>query len=164
MDGIYVSGYCLTGQLNCHVIGCKTRTSTYLQYNGKRYKQLHGTAMGSPFSVVVTGMVMQNMEEQALSTYTKTLPLRLRYVDDTFTAEHKDEIDTFHEHLKRQNSHTQFTKDCEENGKISFQDCLVSRDDNKLRTAIYRKPTHTDRLLDQSPSTVLLTKLRPYEL
>ena len=28
--------------------------STYFQYNGKHYKQLHGTAMGSPVSVVVT--------------------------------------------------------------------------------------------------------------
>ena len=93
---------------------------------------------------------MQNIEEQALSTYTKTLPLWLRYVDDTFTAVHKDEIDTFHEHLNRQNPHIQFTKEIEENGKIAFLDCLVSRDENKLRTTIYRKPTHTDRLLDQS--------------
>ena len=28
-------------------------TSTYFQYNGKHYKQLHGTAMGSPVSAVV---------------------------------------------------------------------------------------------------------------
>ena len=125
-------------------------TSTYFQYNGKHYKQLHGTAMGSPVSVVVAEIVKQNIEEQALSTYTKTLPLWLRYVDDTFTAVHKDEIDTFHEHLNRQNPHIQFTKEIEENGKIPFLDCLVSRDENKLRTTIYRKPTHTDRLLDQS--------------
>ena len=74
----------------------------------------------------------------------------MAFVDDTFTALHKDEIDTFHEHLNRQNPHIQFTKEIEENGKIPFLDCLVSRDENKLRTAIYRKPTHTDRLLDQS--------------
>ena len=97
-------------------------TSTYFQYNGKHYKQLHGTAMGSPVSVVAE-IVMQNIEEQALSTYTKTLPLWLRYVDDTFTAVHKDEIDTFHEHLNRQNPHIQFTKEIEENGKIPFLDC-----------------------------------------
>ena len=29
-------------------------------------------------------------------------------------------------------------------------DCLVTRDNNKLQTTIYRKPTHTGRLLDQS--------------
>ena len=106
--------------------------------------------LGSPVSVVVAEIVMQNIEEQALSTYTKTLPLWLHYVDHTFTAIHKDEIDTFHEHLNRQNPHIQFTKEIEENGKIPFLDCLVSRNENKLRTTIYRKPTHTDRLLDQS--------------
>jgi len=64
-------------------------------YNGKHYKQLHGTAMGSPVSVVVAEIVMQNIQERALTTYKRTLPLWLRYVDDTFTAVHKDEIDDF---------------------------------------------------------------------
>ena len=54
------------------------------------------------------------------------------------------------EHLNRQNADIQFTREVEENGKIPFLDCLVSRHDNKLQTTIYRKPTHTDRLLDQS--------------
>ena len=95
---------------------------------------------------------MQNIEEQALATYTRTIPLWLRYVDDTFTAIHKNGIDNFHEHLNRQNSDIQFTKEIKENGKIPFLDCLVTRDNrpNKLQTTIYRKPTHTDRLLDQS--------------
>ena len=122
----------------------------YFQYNGKHYKQLHGTAMGSPVSVVVAEIVMQNIEEQALATYTRTIPIWLRYVDDTFTAVHKDGIDDFHEHLNRQNADIQFTKEIKENGKIPFLDCLVTRDNNKLQTTIYRKPTHTDRLLDQS--------------
>ena len=53
-------------------------TSTYFQYNGKHYKQLHGTAMGSPVSVVVAEIVMQNIEESALSTCRQTIPLWLR--------------------------------------------------------------------------------------
>ena len=52
-------------------------TSTYFQYNGKHYKQLHGTAMGSPVFVVVAEIVMQSI---------------------------KDEIDAFHNHLNEQNS------------------------------------------------------------
>ena len=95
-------------------------TSTYFQYNGKYYKQLHGTAMGSPVSVVVAEIVMQSIEEQALTTYKQTVPLWLRYVDDTFTAVHKDEIDTFHEHLNRQNTDIQFTTEFEENGNNPF--------------------------------------------
>ena len=121
--------------------------------------------MGSPVSVVVAEIVMQNIEEQALSTYTKTLPLWLRYIDDTFTAVHKDEIDTFHEHLNRQNPRIQFTREIEENGKISFLDCLVSCDENKLRTTAFTENKHT--LTDYSTNhstTLLLTKPRPYKL
>ena len=104
--------------------------------------------MGSPVSVVVAEIVMQNIEEQALASYKRTIPLWLRYVDDTFTTLHKDEIDDFHKHLNRQNAHIQFTK--EDNGKIPFLDCLDICDNNRLQTTVYRKPTHTDSLLDES--------------
>ena len=55
--------------------------------------------MGSPVSVVVAEIVMQNIEEQALATYTRTVPPCIRYVDKDV---HKDGIDDFHEHLNRQ--------------------------------------------------------------
>ena len=84
-------------------------TSTYFQYNGKHYKRLHETAMGSPVSVVVAEIVMQHVEERALATCRQTIPLWLRYVDDTFTAVQKDEIDYFHEQLNEQNADIQFT-------------------------------------------------------
>ena len=99
---------------------------------------------------VVAEIVMQHVEERALATCRQIIPLWLRYVDDTFTAIHKDEIDAFHDHLKEQNADIQFTKEIEENGKLPFLDCLVSRDNNELRTTVYREPTHTDRLLDES--------------
>ena len=58
-------------------------TSTYFQYNGNNYK-LQTTnsyteqlwARQSPL-LLQTEIVMQNIEEQALSTYNKTLPLWL---------------------------------------------------------------------------------------
>ena len=84
------------------------------------------------------------------ATYSETLPLWPRYVDDTITAVHESKIDEFHEHLNEQNTNIQFTKEIEENGKIPFLDCLVTRENNTLRTTVYRKPTHTDRLLDQT--------------
>ena len=59
--------------------------STYFQYNGKQYKQLHGITMGSPVSVIVAEIVMQAIEERAIATFQQTLPIWLRYVDDTFT-------------------------------------------------------------------------------
>ena len=105
--------------------------------------------MGSPVSVVDAEIVMQRRGKSALATHRQTISLWLRYVDDTFTAVHKDEIDAFYDHLNEQNDDIQFIKEIEENGKLPFQDCLVSRDNNVLRATVYRKPTHTDRLLDK---------------
>ena len=104
--------------------------------------------MGSPVSVVVAEIVMQSIEERALATYQRTLPFWFRYVDEAITALQQDDIERFHNHINEQNCDIQFTKEIEENGTISFLDCLVSHDNNKLRTTVYRKPTHTDRLLD----------------
>ena len=78
-------------------------TSTLFQYHDKHCKQLHGTAMSFPVSIVLAEIVMPNIEEQALATYTRTIPLWLRYVDDKFTAVHKDGIDDFRKHLNRHN-------------------------------------------------------------
>ena len=80
----------------------------------------------------------------------QTIPLSLRYFDATLATVQKDDIDDFHDHLNEQKADIQFTKEIEENGKLPFLDCLVSRDNNKLRTLVYRKPMHTDRFLDES--------------
>ena len=82
-------------------------------------------------------MAIQRRDQHLSRTKTRSTP---------FT--NKDETDTFLEHLNKQNPHIQFTKEIEENGKIPFQDCLVSCDDNKLQTTSYIKLTHTDRLLN----------------
>ena len=58
--------------------------------------------MGSLVSFVVSEIVIQHVEERALATCRQTIPLRLHYVDDTFTAVHKDEIDAFHDHITEQ--------------------------------------------------------------
>ena len=79
------------------------------------------------------------------------------------TAVHKNEIDEFHEQLNKQNTSIQFTEEIEENSKIPFLDCLVRGENNTLRTTVYRKPTHTDRLLDQksyNPTSHKVTMVR----
>ena len=59
--------------------------------------------MGSPVSVVVTEIV--DAKHRGTSPSELLIPLWLRYVDDTFTTVHRDEIKDFsvHEHLHRQN-------------------------------------------------------------
>ena len=57
--------------------------STNFQYYSKLYQQLHGTVVRSPVSFAVAEIVMQNIEERAFSTCRQSIPLPLRYVDET---------------------------------------------------------------------------------
>ena len=54
-------------------------------FQGKFYKQLHGTAMGSPCSPVVANIYMEYFEKRALGPelpVSFTINTWLRYVDD----------------------------------------------------------------------------------
>ena len=127
-------------------------TSTYFQYNGKHYKQLHGTAMGvSIFCCCSRNCQSKHRGKSPSYLHANCTSLVTLLALTTHSPPYtKTGIDDFHEHLNRQNADIQFTKEIEENGKIPFLDFLVIRDKNKLKTTIYRKPTHTYRLLAKS--------------
>ena len=56
--------------------------ATYLQFKGNFYQQTQGRAMGSPVSVTVVNLVMENVEQRALNSFVGAKPLFLkRYVD-----------------------------------------------------------------------------------
>jgi hypothetical protein len=109
--------------------------STFFQYNGSFYQQLHGTAMGSPVSVVVAEIVMQRLEERALSSYPNPPPFWFLY--DTLTSVSKHQKNDFPDHLNKQNPSLQFTMGPEKDGKIAILDCIITRDGNSLRTSVY---------------------------
>ena len=83
--------------------------------------------MGSPVSIVVAEIIMQNIKEQALATYSETFTLRLRFVNNAIAAVHKNKIYEFHEYLNKQNTSVQLAKEIKENGKIPSPDCFVTK-------------------------------------
>ena len=123
--------------------------ATYLAYNGDVFQQIFGTAMGSPVSVTVANLVMEDVEERALSTCPHPPPpFWKRYVDDMITALPEDQVDRFLNHLNTVEPSIKFTMEKESNGSLSFLDTLVSHHgDGSLSTSVYRKKTHTDRYL-----------------
>lgn len=86
---------------------------------------------------------MQNIEERALATCPQTIQLRLSYVDDTFTAVHKHDIDAFHKHFNKRHADIQFFRETKKTEVVLFSDYLVRLDINKLKITAYRKPTQT---------------------
>lgn len=67
-----------------------------------------------------------------------------RYVDDTFLIfESPQHIPLFLNYLNSKHPNIAFTCDMETDGSIPFLDVLVTRAENRLPTAVYRKPTFT---------------------
>lgn len=60
--------------------------STFFVFNDVLYKQTFGTPMGSPLSPVLADLVLQDLEESAISRLPLTLPMYYRYVDDVILA------------------------------------------------------------------------------
>ena len=123
--------------------------ATYLSYRGEMFQQVFGTAMGSPVSVTVANLVMEDVEQTALTFSTIQPPFWKRYVDDTFTALPQKQIQRFHNHLNSNEPTIQFTIETEVEGTLPFLDTRVTHhSDGSLTTTVFRKKTHTDRYLD----------------
>ena len=123
--------------------------ATFLAYRGELYQQSFGTAMGSPVSVTVANLVMEDVESRALSTHPVPPPFWKRYVDDTLTALPQDEVQHFHEHLNSIEATIQFTIEMESEGTLPFLDTWITHHtDGSLSTTVFRKSTHTDKYLD----------------
>jgi len=73
--------------------------STYFEYQGKFYQQKQGAAMGSPVSPIVANLYMEHFEREALDTARNPPSMWFRYVDDTMTKLHEDDIEPFSSHL-----------------------------------------------------------------
>ena len=134
--------------------------ATYFAFCNSLYQQVHGTAMGSPVSVVVADLVMEDVESRALATFPSPPRFRKRYVDDTCWAPRTDLVEDFHCHLNSIESSIQFTIETESDGQLAFLNVLISRNsDRSIGTTVYRKPTHANKYLDFSSHHPLAHKI-----
>ena len=69
--------------------------ATYLKFRYKFFRQIHGTAMGSPVSVVVANVVMKDVEERAINSFRQPPRVWKRFVDDSFVILDKVAVDKF---------------------------------------------------------------------
>jgi len=123
--------------------------STFLHFRGKNYKQVFGTAMGSPVSAVVANIVMEDIESRAIKTSFCAPRLWKRYVDDTFVLIEQRHLANFADHINKVDSSIKFTMETESNGSIPFLDVLVKKGTmGQISTSVFRKATHTGRYLN----------------
>ena len=123
--------------------------ATYLKFRYKFFRQMRGTALGSPVSVTMTNLVMEDVEERAIDSFGQPPRVWRRFVDDTFVILDKVAVDNFFTHLNQIQSSIKFTMEGEKDKCISFLDISITRDHTGiLDTNIYPKPTNSERYLN----------------
>ena len=100
-------------------------SATFLSFRGGIYQQTFGTAMGSPVSVTIANLVMEDVEERALATTDIPLKFWKHYVDDTCAALPASSVQQFLDHLNGVEPSIQFTVELETDGKLPFLDVLL---------------------------------------
>ena len=95
--------------------------ATYFAFGGQYFQQKFGTAMGSPVSVTVANLVMEDVEQHALSTYANPPRYWKRYVPPLPVGK----VSSFHQHLNSIEPSIQFTIECEEERKLPFLDMEI---------------------------------------
>ncbi|XP_078357438.1 uncharacterized protein LOC144642347 [Oculina patagonica] len=122
----------------------------YFKYDSIYYKQIFGCAMGSPISPVIADLVMEEIEENAITTAHHPHKWWFRYVDDSHACLKKEHVNEFHQHLNSINPNIQFTVELEDTTEqgLPFLDTITTRSGTQIEVNVYRKSTHTDRYLD----------------
>ena len=97
----------------------------YFQCNKEYYQQINGLPMGLSVSPIIANIVLQDLEEEFLQRYNKSIILYGRYVDDSFIIIAKNKLKLLLKFLNSYRPLLQFTHEIEKYNSISFLDVSV---------------------------------------
>jgi len=107
-------------------------SSTYFIFNKKIYKQTFGTPMGSPLSLIISDLIMRDLEDKVLNSLIIQPIFYYRYEDDIILSTYEEEI---HSILKKFNSYhhkLKFTMESEINHCFNFLDITLHIKNNSI--------------------------------
>lgn len=127
-------------------------------FDGKYYKQILGTAMGTKVAPTYANLVMGYLEhklyEIVKANFGDTFSMYIkgcwkRYLDDCFIiwTKSRTDLSTFEEILNNLNPSIKFTMENSET-ELAFLDVLVQKSGKNIVTDIYYKSTDTHQYLD----------------
>ena len=119
---------------------------TLFLFDGVYYTQIDGVAMGSPLGPHFANAFMNYHEKIWLNDCPFEIKPKYyrRYVDDIFVLfESVEQLEKFKTYLNSKHPNINFTHELEKDGKLPFLDILIDRNNGKITTSVYRKPTFT---------------------
>lgn len=137
---------------------------TYFLFQDKYYLQIHGAAMGSPVSLIVCNLYMEDFEQRALATANPRPRWWRRYADDTHNLLKKDKSEEFTKPLNSIDDDIKGTSEGETVSQVQSEDedvttrterslafldtVTVVKEDGNIKTKVFRNATHTDQYLN----------------
>ncbi|XP_075150593.1 uncharacterized protein LOC142224694 [Haematobia irritans] len=103
--------------------------------------------MGSPASPIIADIIMEELLDDVFEKITKPRIIT-KYVDDIFAIIKRSDVEETLKALNSYNRQIQFTKEEEQDQKLSYLDAIIHRQGNQLKLNWYQKPTASGRLLN----------------
>lgn len=122
--------------------------STFFDYDGTVYRQMNGCAMGSNISPTIASIVTNELFDVIIPQLPFELRLLLKYVDDILAIVPKRLVSRVLTLLNSFDAKIQFTMELEKDDTLPYLDLLIIRDNNKIITNWYRKPTASNMSLN----------------
>ena len=126
--------------------------NTFFTFNGKIYQQIYGIPMGSPISPLFADIVMEDLERDCLQILKEKhdcIPtFYFRYIDDTIICVKKEHIDSVIKVFNSYDQNLKFTHELEVDNRINFLDLSLIRNNRKIITNWFQKPTSSGRLIN----------------
>ena len=146
VDTVFLRKKKVKGLLKRHfkeMLTLATKSSCFI-FNDSYFCQIDGVAMGSPLGPTLANLFLCHHEKIWLDI----CPINFRpvyykrYVDDIFMLfDDANHVNKFLRYLNSRHPNIEFSKDEEVDGKISFLDISINKNNGKFHTSIYRKET-----------------------
>jgi len=134
-------------------------TSTFFTFINSVYRQIFGTSMGSPLSLIIVNIVIQDLENYTLNALKFDLIFYVRYVDDIGLAVPTDKIDIILRKFNNYHDRLKFTIEYESSHFLSFLDLSLKRINDELFIDCFHKETFSERYLSFYSSHPLCHKI-----
>lgn len=122
--------------------------TSYCSFDGKFYKQLQGSPMGSVLSPVLAQYIMDHILDLVIPTLNYNLPFIKKFVDDIICAIPHNECENIIKVFNEFDDHIKFTIEIESNNRIPFLDTLlIKTNDNVIILDWYQKPMSSSRFI-----------------
>lgn len=124
------------------------KDNNFFKFQNIFYKQKKGLAMGNPLSPILADIVLELLFNNTLKKLNFNPTFLYKYVDDIILAIPETHIQILHTELEKFHKDLKFTIEKENNNTINFLDMTLIRQNNKIITKWYSKPSASNRMLN----------------